>query len=118
MRKILSLLFLFVISTATHSGARDFRPPTKVKPPLISPDGGHYDINQPVRVGIRAEPGAHIIYTLNGDFPSEGRGTRVENHITSFDLPPGDVTVMAIAVKPGLPRSPTARAEFTRSGRR
>lgn len=118
MRKSLCLFAAIFFVLMLMAAARDLRPVTKVKAPVISPSGGHYDLNARVQVSIRAERGAEIVYTLNGDYPAPGRGTRIDGCLASFDLPPGDVTVMAIAVMPGLPSSPAARAEFIRSGRR
>ncbi len=110
------LLFVGFLALPERPAARDFRPPDKVAQPVITPCGGQYGLNEPVTVAIRAEPGCSVIYTLNGQYPAPGRGIRVDNHLASFPLPPGDTTVLAIAVRTGLPPSSSAKAEFVRSG--
>lgn len=106
---------LIMLLAATAWAASPARRP---EPPIITPDGGHYDLNATVRVSIRAERGARIVYTLDGSPPEEHRGIKCESNAVFFDLPPGDVTVHAIAVRQGMPKSNARRAKFTRSSMR
>ena len=100
-------------------GAGALAAPRKtVEPPIITPDGGHYGLNATVRVAIRGESGSRLVYTLDDTLPEPHRGIRCDSNLVSFDLPPGDVIIHAIAIKPGLPPSKTSRAAFTRSGSR
>ena len=82
--------------------------------PIITPAGGTYSLNAKVRVSIRGESGTCIVYTLNGDNPDHNSGIRAESNTIFFDLPPGDVTVKAAAIRPGLPKSVIRRAVFVR----
>lgn len=102
-----ALLALFAMSASAGEQARA---------PIINPVGGEYPLNQEITVTIRAEPGAVVIYTLDGSFPENGRGIRSESSLAVFILPPGDVTVKAVAVQPGRTMSHTRVARFTRSG--
>lgn len=104
-------ILLAAASRAGETGSRRKAP----APPNITPCGGEYDLNTEVRVSIRAEPGADIVYTLDGSNPSEANGVRVRHNLAFFILPPRDVTVKAAAVKPGYPRSTVRRAVFVRS---
>ena len=88
----------------------------RVVSPTITPSGGHYSLRATVRVAIRAEPGCRIIYTLDGTMPAENNGVRCDANAVFFDLPSGDVTVMAAAFRTGMGRSVVTRAVFTRSG--
>ena len=95
--------------------AGSLKPKTEVDAPTITPTGGHYGINVSVMVAIRGESGSRIVYTLDGSIPTPSWGIKCDHNLVSVELPPGDVTVRAIAVKPGLPPSRTAKAVFTRS---
>lgn len=84
--------------------------------PIITPSGGAYGLNAQIRVSIRSEPGSIIVYTLDGENPDYNHGTRTEANTVFFYLPAGDVTVKAVAIKPGLPKSIIRRADFVRRG--
>lgn len=112
--RIAALAVLAMAASTAECAETRRRPP---RPPTITPAGGEYDLNREVNVSIRAEPGADIVYTLDGTNPSETNGTRVRHHLAFFVLPPRDVTVKAAAVKPGYPRSVVRRAVFTRPAR-
>ena len=114
MRRILRRTFaIFILALLGLSAASAGE---RARTPIINPIGGEFPLNAEVTVSIRAEPGAIIVYTLDGGYPEHGRGIRTESHLITFTLPPGDVTVKAAAVKPGYAMSHTRIARFTRSG--
>lgn len=89
--------------------------PKRPEAPSITPSGGEYDLNARVRVSIRGQPGTRIIYTLDGENPDQGRGIRAESNTIFFDLPPAsEVTVKAVAIRPGFATSHVRRAHFVR----
>lgn len=109
---LLSLFFLALAVAGAASAGQSRRPAS----PVITPSGGTYGLNAQVRVAIRGEPGSRIIYTLDGENPGHNHGIRCEANVVFFVLPAGDVTVKAVAVRPGLPKSSIRRADFVRSG--
>lgn len=113
-RRILWLLISIAGCTACAAMAIAATP-RQLRSPIISPGGGHYDINATVTVNIRCEANARIVYTLDGTLPSETHGIHVDRNTVTIPLPPGDATVRAVAIRPGFQRSPIRTAEFTRS---
>jgi hypothetical protein len=109
---------LVLIAGAILSGGIGAAAVKRPEPPVITPDGGSYGLNAVVRVSIRGEPGTRIVYTLDGSIPEEHRGIRTDSNLIFFDLPPGDVTVNAVAVAPGRGKSMARRAVFVRAGSR
>lgn len=108
---ILVLLFLFSgIWPAIVQSGEASRPSA----PSITPDGGRYPPNAPIRVSIRSEPGSVVIYTLDDSDPGWSNGIRSESNLVFFDLPPGDVVVKATTHSPGRPLSQTRVARFFR----
>ncbi len=85
--------------------------------PVINPGGGNFPPNTTVRVSIRAERGAVVIYTLDGTMPDWNRGIRTESHLVFFTLPQGDVVVRAAAYRPNRGVGTVREACFTRSSK-
>lgn len=112
---VASLAACAALLLAATAAAGSLRPKTTVAPPSIDPAGGRYDINATVMVTIRAESGAYLVYTLDGSIPVEGKSQRCGSNLVELELPLGDVTIKAIAKKPGLPPSSTRQAVFTRT---
>ena len=114
MKKTLCIaLFLCLCHGLSAAGEEGLQ---TLRPPLISPRGGKYGLNEPVTVHIRSQPNTTLVYTLDNSFPSGGHGIRADHNVATFPLPPGDVTIRAIAIRKGFEQSPTAVAKFIRSG--
>lgn len=109
-----TLLTLFIVALPAVAGVAPAGQARRPDCPIITPSGGGYGLNAKVRVSIRGERGSRIIYTLDGENPDHNRGIRAESNVVFFDLPAGDVTVKAVAVMPGLPKSVIRRADFVR----
>lgn len=107
---ILVAALAFLLAAGAGNAAQSRQPDA----PIITPAGGPHSLNARVRVSIRGEPGSRIVYTLDGDNPDYNHGIRCDSNVVFFDLPSGDVTVKAVAVKPGLPKSVIRRADFVR----
>lgn len=108
---LLLILLLPFLAATSPAGERQ-----TLRPPLISPRGGEYTLNEPVTVHIRSRPNTTLIYTLDGSIPTPGHGIRADHNAATFPLPPGDTTIRAIAVRKGFDPSPIAAAKFVRSG--
>lgn len=114
MRKRLALIVGAIALATILFGMAAAGQSRRADSPIITPAGGTYGLNVKVRVSIRGEPGSRIIYTLDGQNPDHNCGIRTEANVVFFDLPPGDVTVKAAAVKPGFEKSIIRRADFVR----
>ena len=113
-RRLLRAL-VCVAGVALLAAVAEAGTPGRLRSPVISPGGGHHDLNAVVTVNIRCEANAGIVYTLDGTLPSETNGEYVDRNSVTFILPPGDVTVRAVAIRGGYERSPIRTARFTRS---
>ncbi len=81
---------------------------TQVAPPVFFPPGGTYASAQNVTV-VSATPGASIRYTLDGSLPTAAAGTIYNGPISIS----GNVTLNAIAYKPGLADSPVTGGNYS-----
>lgn len=83
-------------------------------PPQITPAMGEFPLNARVNVIIRCEPGATVVYTLDGTTPGPYSGIHAKTNHVEIDLPQRDVVIRAAALLPGQPMSRVREARFTR----